>query len=71
MSSAVQALINGETPERPHGKMGYRSWCACCAPQEAASPGKPQRRAPQRPQLAWRTRQAAMLTQGEGEYRVL
>ena len=71
MSSAVQALINGETPERHSAKAGYRSWCACCAPQEAASPGKPQRRTSQRPQLAWRARQAALLAQGEGEHHVL
>jgi hypothetical protein len=71
MISAVQALINGERSERHHGKTGYRSWCACCAPQEVASPGKPRRRAPQRPQLAWRIRQAAVLAQGEGDHCVL
>jgi hypothetical protein len=38
-SSAVQALINGEAPERP--------------------------------QLAWRSRQSAMLAQGKGEYDAL
>jgi hypothetical protein len=37
--SAVQALINGEAPERP--------------------------------QLAWRSRQSAMLAQGRGDYDVL
>jgi hypothetical protein len=63
MSSAVQALLNGETPERRHGKTGYRSWCACCEPQESVSPGKPQRRASQRPQLAWRSRLANTLAQ--------
>jgi hypothetical protein len=70
-SSAVQALINGEAPERPHGQAGYRSGCACCAAKESASSGKPQRRAPQRPQLAWRSRQSAMLAQGRGDYDVL
>jgi hypothetical protein len=67
MSSAVQALLNGETTERSHGKTGYRSWCACCAPQESVSPGKPQRRVPQRPQLAWRSRLANMLAQEAAE----
>jgi hypothetical protein len=67
MSSAVQALLNGETPDRRHGKSGYRSWCACCAPQESVLPGKPQRRAPQRPQLAWRSRLGNTLTQEAAE----
>jgi hypothetical protein len=71
MSSAVQALISGETPERHRGKGGYQSWCACCAPQDAALLGKPQRRTHQRPQLAWRSRQAALQACGEGESRAL
>lgn len=66
MTSSVQALLNGDTPERHHGKTAYRSWCACCAPQELVSPGKPQRRTPQRPQLAWRTRRDAALALVEG-----
>jgi hypothetical protein len=38
MNSAVQALLNGEIPERAHGRVEYRSWCACCLPQELTQP---------------------------------
>lgn len=71
MSSAVQVLLDGRSAARHHGTSGYRSWCACCEPQESASPGKPQRRTPQRPQLAWRIRRDAALAQGGGESHVL
>jgi hypothetical protein len=66
MNSAVQTLLNGGTPERAHGRAGYRSWCACCTPQDLTSPGKPQRRTPQHPQLAWRSRNPVVRAMKDG-----
>jgi hypothetical protein len=60
MSSAVEALLAGHAPATAHGKRSrYRAWCACCAPEPEGMEGKPQRRAANRPVLAWRTRLAA------------
>lgn len=71
MSAAVQALLAGITAARKHGKADYHSGCACCVPQDATFPGKPQRRMPQRPQLAWRARRDAALALAEGNDHVL
>ena len=57
MSSAVESLLDGDaTGLGPHSR--YRSGCACCAPEPVSKEGKPQRRAVNRPVLAWRTRLA-------------
>jgi hypothetical protein len=69
--SVVQALLDGESSARAHDQTRYRSWCACCVPQATPSPGKPQRRSPQRPQLAWRTRRGAQPGLQEAETHVL
>lgn len=71
MSAAVQALPAGNRKARNHGKTGYHRGCACCFPQDATSPGKPQRRMPLRPQLAWRARRDTALALAEGNDHVL
>ncbi len=67
MSSAVQALLDGDAPTTRHNKRSaYRAMCACCAPDAQTPGGKSQRQAPARPTLAWRTRLALQQTPTAG-----
>ncbi len=64
MSSAVQALLDGDAPRTRHNKRSaYRAMSACCAPDAQTQGGKSQRQTPARPTLAWRTRLALQQTQ--------
>lgn len=59
MSSAVQALLEADSPRKVHATGRYRAMCPCCTPQPDVHPGKPNRRKAQAPQMAWRARLAA------------
>lgn len=66
MSSAVQALIDSQDRSARHGAGGrYRAWCACCAPDVEGAEGKPRRRNPAKPVLAWRVRLASQLADAD------
>ena len=57
MRSAVEAWSEGHDPGAAHGRSRYKPMCPCCAPELAsAQTGRPQRRVPTRPTLAWRVR---------------